>query len=94
MREFRTSGSVGASGSNPRGDPTTVLPHVGFTINALTKFDVSIRALVRKDDERAERLRVAGVANDGWARVPNGPPGASFSLTIAPYLPTKCSETI
>jgi hypothetical protein len=22
MREFRTSGSVGASGSNPRGDPT------------------------------------------------------------------------
>jgi NAD(P)H dehydrogenase (quinone) len=33
----------------------------GFTIDALTKFDVSIRALVRKDDERAERLRVAGV---------------------------------
>src|ERR1700730_9099302 len=25
MREFRTSGSVGASGSNPRGDPTLFL---------------------------------------------------------------------
>ena len=25
MREFRTSGSVGASGSNPRGDPTLLL---------------------------------------------------------------------
>jgi hypothetical protein len=24
MREFRTSGSVGASGSNPRGDPTNL----------------------------------------------------------------------
>jgi NAD(P)H dehydrogenase (quinone) len=33
----------------------------GFTINALTKFDVSIRTLVRKDDVRAQRLRVAGV---------------------------------
>jgi NAD(P)H dehydrogenase (quinone) len=33
----------------------------GYTIDALTKFAVSIRAIVHKDDERAERLRVAGV---------------------------------
>jgi NAD(P)H dehydrogenase (quinone) len=33
----------------------------GYTIDALTKFDASIRAIVRKDDERAERLRAAGV---------------------------------
>ncbi len=33
----------------------------GFAIGALTKFDVSIRAIVRKDDERASRLRAADV---------------------------------
>ena len=33
----------------------------GFTIDALTKLDVSIRAMVHKDDDRAARLRAAGV---------------------------------
>ena len=33
----------------------------GYTIHALTEFDVSIRAMVRKDDHRAARLRAAGV---------------------------------
>jgi uncharacterized protein YbjT (DUF2867 family) len=33
----------------------------GYTIDALMTFDVAIRAIVRKDDERAERLRAAGV---------------------------------
>jgi NAD(P)H dehydrogenase (quinone) len=33
----------------------------GYTIHALTKLDVLIRAIVHKDDERAERLRASGV---------------------------------
>jgi NAD(P)H dehydrogenase (quinone) len=33
----------------------------GYAIDALAKFDVSIRAMVRKDDERAARLRASGV---------------------------------
>src|SRR5260370_12784491 len=33
----------------------------GYTIHALTEFDVSIRVMVRKDDDRAARLRTAGV---------------------------------
>ena len=33
----------------------------GYTIHALTKLDVPIRAMVRKDDDRAARLRTAGV---------------------------------
>ncbi|MDF5721559.1 MAG: NmrA family NAD(P)-binding protein [Rhizonema sp. PD37] len=33
----------------------------GYTIDALTKLDVSIRAMVRKDDDRAARLRSSGV---------------------------------
>jgi NAD(P)H dehydrogenase (quinone) len=33
----------------------------GYTIHALTELDVSIRAMVRKDDDRAARLRTAGV---------------------------------
>jgi uncharacterized protein YbjT (DUF2867 family) len=33
----------------------------GYTIRALTEFDVSIRAMVRKDDDRAARLRKAGI---------------------------------
>jgi NAD(P)H dehydrogenase (quinone) len=33
----------------------------GYAIHALTKLDVSIRAIVRKDDERAERLRASGL---------------------------------
>ncbi|MBV8884038.1 MAG: NmrA family NAD(P)-binding protein [Chroococcidiopsidaceae cyanobacterium CP_BM_RX_35] len=33
----------------------------GYTIDALTKYDVSIRAMVRKDDDRAAKLRAAGV---------------------------------
>src|SRR5712671_3342553 len=33
----------------------------GYTIRALTELDVSIRAMVRKDDDRAARFRTAGV---------------------------------
>jgi NAD(P)H dehydrogenase (quinone) len=33
----------------------------GYAIHALTKLEVSIRAIVRKDDERAENLRASGV---------------------------------
>jgi NAD(P)H dehydrogenase (quinone) len=33
----------------------------GYTIHALTELDVSIRTMVRKDDDRAARLRTAGV---------------------------------
>jgi NAD(P)H dehydrogenase (quinone) len=33
----------------------------GYAIDALAGFDVSIRAMVRKDDERAARLRASGV---------------------------------
>ena len=33
----------------------------GYAIDALVKFDVSVRAMVRKDDERAARLRASGV---------------------------------
>jgi NAD(P)H dehydrogenase (quinone) len=33
----------------------------GYAIDALAKIDVSVRAMVRKDDERAARLRASGV---------------------------------
>src|SRR5271168_3803227 len=33
----------------------------GYAIDALAKIDVSVRAMVRKDDERAARLRATGV---------------------------------
>jgi uncharacterized protein YbjT (DUF2867 family) len=33
----------------------------GYTIDGVMTFDVSIRAIARKDDERAEKLRAAGV---------------------------------
>ncbi len=33
----------------------------GYAIDALVKFDVSVRAMVRKDDERAARLRASAV---------------------------------
>jgi NAD(P)H dehydrogenase (quinone) len=33
----------------------------GYAIEALAKLDVSVRAMVRKDDERAARLRASGI---------------------------------
>jgi len=56
----------------------------GYAIGALAKLDVSVRAMVRKDDERAARLRASGAGRRVDADVPTLPHWALPGPAVAP----------